>query len=143
MNEIISLNFAGLQRYDTLIKSYIAKHSGDKEKLERLETLVNGINDVVKKNVEDITVLNGSVTVTGSVSNMIDNALRNLLNDPEDTLAKLQEVLDWMNEDGFDFTSLVSQVTRNTNDIDGIKRKLKSKVEMGVEEETLTLFDEL
>lgn len=76
----------------------------------------------INNNETTLTTLNGDATVEGSVSNTVAKVIAALTENPDETKATLQSLVDWVNANASDAVTLTNNVAANTQAITALEK---------------------
>ena len=103
-----------LRLYDKLIKEYIDNENlKDKAITDELLSTLASLSSTVTSNSQAISVLNGDVSVEGSVAKQVNDAINKLVDGAPEALDTFKELANWIQDDETASTALASKVVEN------------------------------
>lgn len=106
------LDYAGLAKYDELIKAYIKNSTGS--------------NEVVQQIISDLETLQGGKDVEGSIAKQIQDAVDSIMGDGDinEALDTIKEIADWISKDEDGVAAIIKKIADNSEAIEAIKEEI-------------------
>lgn len=87
----------------------------------RAQTAEEALATRISTNTSDLTTLKGDASTEGSVANTVAKVIAALTENPDETKATLQSLVDWVNNNAQDALTLTNNVASNTQAIEALE----------------------